>query len=90
VVEWRRGMRSEAWLGRHDEEGDWQFSPEWWGTQGGSWGRNAGDTVFESQSVFGNGVISVTSHPASTPVRSEDIPFYDDFVKICRYLKFSD
>lgn len=61
-------MHTEAWLGRHNDEGDWQFSPEWWGTQGGSWGRNAGDTVFESQSAIGNGVISVTSHPASTPV----------------------
>ncbi|KAG0568054.1 hypothetical protein KC19_7G182900 [Ceratodon purpureus] len=67
VVELRRGMRTEAWWGRHNEEGDWQFSPEWWGTQGGSWGRNAGETVFESQSTIGNGVISVTSHPASTP-----------------------
>lgn len=64
----RRGARTEAWLGRHTEEGDWQYSPEWWGTQGGGWGRSAGDTVFESQSTMGNGVISVTSHPASTPV----------------------
>ena len=67
VAECRRGIRTEVWLRRH-YEGDWQFSPEWWGTQGGGWGRGAGDTVFESQSAMGNGFISVTSHPASTPV----------------------
>uniref|UniRef100_A0A7I4B0K6 PABS domain-containing protein n=1 Tax=Physcomitrium patens TaxID=3218 RepID=A0A7I4B0K6_PHYPA len=71
VVELRRGVRTAAWLRRQKEEGDWQFSPEWWGTQGGSWGRNAGETVFESLSTMGNGVISVTAHPASTPIPEE-------------------
>lgn len=56
---------------REVDEGDWRFSPEWWGTQAGGWGHNAGEIVFEAPSGMGNGVVSVTSHPASTPKSSE-------------------
>ncbi len=36
----------------------WNHSPEWWGTQDGGWGRNAGTTVFRQQSQHGNGEVS--------------------------------
>ena len=66
----KRGVHTEAWLARRNEEGSWQYSPEWWGTQGGGWGRGAGEVVFEACSSKGNGFISVTTHSASTPVCS--------------------
>lgn len=43
----------------------WNYSPEWYGTQGGGWGRDAGVTVFSAQSRCGNGHVTVTAHPAS-------------------------
>ncbi|KAI5066270.1 hypothetical protein GOP47_0018894 [Adiantum capillus-veneris] len=48
------------------DPGNWVFSPEWWGTQGCGWGRNPGTTVFEQPSHKGNGLVSVTAHPASS------------------------
>ncbi|MCO5570267.1 hypothetical protein L7F22_023986 [Adiantum nelumboides] len=48
------------------DPGNWVFSPEWWGTQGRGWGRNLGNTVFEQPSEKGNGLVSVTAHPASS------------------------
>jgi hypothetical protein len=63
-----RGFRKNAVREKIVDEGDWKYSPEWWGTQAGGWGRNAGETIFEAPSAMGNGVVSVTSHPASTPV----------------------
>ena len=39
----------------------WNHSPEWWGTQDGGWGRNAGTTVFRQQSQHGNGEASPAS-----------------------------
>lgn len=33
------------------DPGHWNFSPEWWGSQDGGWGRNEGVTVFHKQSV---------------------------------------
>ena len=43
----------------------WELSPEWWGSQGGGWGRDPGDVVFERKSASGNGVVMVTAHPAA-------------------------
>ncbi|KAG6547958.1 hypothetical protein Mapa_010779 [Marchantia paleacea] len=66
----RRKMSGEAKWRREDDPGDWKYSPEWWGTQGGGWGRNDGDIVFEMPTSMGNGVVSVTAHPASQPTTS--------------------
>jgi len=47
------------------DNGHWNYSPEWWGTQGpGGWGQSAGQVVFEGQSKL-NGSIQVTAHAAS-------------------------
>ncbi|KAL2651772.1 hypothetical protein R1flu_019900 [Riccia fluitans] len=62
-----RKMSGESRWRREDDEGDWKYSPEWWGTQGGGWGRNEGDIVFERPTSMANGVVSVTAHPASFP-----------------------
>eukprot|EP00887_Chlorella_sp_A99_P005280 scaffold1.g5280.t1 len=48
-----------------EDPGHWNYSPEWHGTQGGSWGRDEGATVFAAQSAAGNGRVTVTAHPAS-------------------------
>jgi spermidine synthase len=47
-----------------DYSGDWNLSPEWFGSQGGGWGRTEGKTLFSEVSEY-NGVVSVTAHPAS-------------------------
>ena len=47
------------------DPGSWEHSPEWMGSQGGGWGRDAGAPVFSAQSQHGNGVVSVTAHAAS-------------------------
>ena len=58
-----RHVRGED-LDREDP-GTWEHSPEWMGSQGGGWGRDAGATVFSAQSQHGNGTVSVTAHAAS-------------------------
>ncbi|BBN10926.1 hypothetical protein MPTK1_5g07620 [Marchantia polymorpha subsp. ruderalis] len=70
-----RKMSGQAKRRRDDDPGDWKYSPEWWGTQGGGWGRNDGDIVFEMPTFLGNGVVSVTAHPASQPTASNEHPF---------------
>uniref|UniRef100_M1BFQ0 Uncharacterized protein n=1 Tax=Solanum tuberosum TaxID=4113 RepID=M1BFQ0_SOLTU len=45
-----------------EDEGDWFYSSEWWGTTSGG-----GDTVFRSISDKGNGVVSVVAYPSSKP-----------------------
>jgi len=40
----------------------WDRSPEWWGTQGGGWGRDGGAEVYRGESAVGNGSVGVTSH----------------------------
>lgn len=40
------------------DPGHWNFSPEWWGTQGGGWGRSEGQTVFAKSSVSHNCMVS--------------------------------
>eukprot|EP01026_Neomeris_dumetosa_P031909 TRINITY_DN2529_c0_g1_i8.p1 TRINITY_DN2529_c0_g1~~TRINITY_DN2529_c0_g1_i8.p1 ORF type:complete len:423 (+),score=33.48 TRINITY_DN2529_c0_g1_i8:84-1352(+) len=47
------------------ELSSWDYSPEWWGCQGGSWGKNNGEVVFKKLSRHGNGEVTVTSHPSS-------------------------
>lgn len=51
-------LRAAAYaLIRHSDVGHWDLSPEWFGTQAGGWGRDAGEVVFERQSEFGNGEV---------------------------------
>ena len=50
------------------DPGDWRFSPEWWGIQGRGWGRDEGSTLFSHASCKSNGIVTVTSHPASSSV----------------------
>lgn len=57
-------------FGSKRDPGNWNLSPEWFGQQGGGWGRNSGDLVFECESNL-NGLVQVTSHPAS-PVGPEE------------------
>ncbi|OVA10884.1 hypothetical protein BVC80_8879g27 [Macleaya cordata] len=50
---------------RHlEDEGDWFYSSEWWGTDSGS---DHGHTVLRSTSSKGNGVVSVVAYPSSRP-----------------------
>ena len=44
--------------------GDWNLSPEWYGTQSGGWGRTSGETVFTRSSPL-SGEVTVTAHEAS-------------------------
>lgn len=45
----------------HHDPGHWNFSPEWWGTQGGGWGHDAGKVVFMQHSHCGNGEVGIAS-----------------------------
>lgn len=56
-----------------DDPGECKYSPEWFGTQGGGWGRNPGATIFAESSAFGNGVVSVTAHESSRQVISGQV-----------------
>ncbi|GMI69875.1 hypothetical protein like AT4G13330 [Hibiscus trionum] len=47
------------------DEGDWLYSPEWWGSDSES--EFNGNTVFRSVSDKGNGVVSVLAYPTSRP-----------------------
>ncbi|CAM8927106.1 unnamed protein product [Rhodiola kirilowii] len=76
---WRWGRRSSRECGealrrfhsnarrKIEDEGDWRFAKEWWGLRG----QPEGHTVFRSRSSQGNGIVSVVSHPSSTPVARE-------------------
>ena len=67
------------------DPGDWRFSPEWWGIHGHGWGRNEGSTLFSHASCKSNGIVSVTSHPASTSVclyHSHAISYFDFHILI--------
>ncbi|XP_020084536.1 uncharacterized protein LOC109707571 isoform X1 [Ananas comosus] len=61
---WKMGLRRlSSAVRRHlEDEGDWAFSSEWWGSA-----SDDGHTVFRSFSAHGNGVVSVVAYPASTP-----------------------
>lgn len=47
---------------RIEDEGDWFYASEWWGT-----GQSDGHTVLRSTSDKGNGVVSVVAFPSSRP-----------------------
>lgn len=46
---------------RIEDEGDWAYSSEWWGTE------SDGHSIFRSTSEKGNGVVSVLAYPSSRP-----------------------
>ncbi|KAF8014343.1 hypothetical protein BT93_H0243 [Corymbia citriodora subsp. variegata] len=50
---------------RIDDEGDWFYSSEWWGSN--SPGDGDGHTVLRATSDRGNGVVSVVAFPSSRP-----------------------
>ncbi|KAJ6318801.1 hypothetical protein OIU76_014202 [Salix suchowensis] len=50
---------------RINDEGDWFYSSEWWGT------GTDGHTVFRSTSDKGNGIVSVLAYPSSRPSEVE-------------------
>ncbi|KAI4318169.1 hypothetical protein L6164_025972 [Bauhinia variegata] len=67
---WRRaGISSKSWLRRlstaqrrhAEDEGDWLYSSEWWGTD------SEGHIVLRATSGKGNGVVSVIAYPSSRP-----------------------
>ncbi|XP_072988899.1 uncharacterized protein [Typha latifolia] len=64
---WQRGIRrlSSAVRRHPEDEGDWAYSTEWWGT------ASDGHTVFRSPSEHGNGIVSVVAYPASRPAREQ-------------------
>ena len=51
--------RCSALASKRDDAdpGHWEYSPEWWGTHAGGWGRDAGRTLFAQQSRYGNGEV---------------------------------
>ena len=61
---------------QHGHEGGdaahWNFSPEWWGTQDGGWGHDAGKTVFRRRSERGNGEASLHAARAQARVDSTE------------------
>ncbi|CAJ2677452.1 unnamed protein product [Trifolium pratense] len=71
---WRRSgegfsrlRRFSTAVRRHlEDEGDWLYASEWWGSA-----SDEGKTVFRSTSGKGNGIVSVTAHPSSRPNRIE-------------------
>ncbi|CAL1384339.1 unnamed protein product [Linum trigynum] len=48
-----------------EDEGDWFYSSEWWGTD------SDGQTVLRTDSDHGNGVVSVLAYPSSRPAHTE-------------------
>ncbi|KAJ0035977.1 hypothetical protein Pint_25154 [Pistacia integerrima] len=71
---WYRAARNCRWnirrfctaVRRHvDDEGDWIYSSEWWGTE------SDGYTVLRSTSDKGNGIVSVLSYPSSRPSKDK-------------------
>ncbi|GAB4814121.1 hypothetical protein N2152v2_001167 [Parachlorella kessleri] len=67
-----------------DDPGHWNLSPEWFGTQNGGWGRDAGQEVFSADSACGNGRVTVTAHEAT---QQEGAP---GAVQEWRVLRFND
>lgn len=58
---WNVRKLSTAIRRRIEDEGDWSYASEWWGTE------CDGRTVLRSTSDKGNGVVSVAAFPASNP-----------------------
>ena len=54
--------RSVSACASASDPGSWELSPEWWGSQGGGWGRSAGELCFQQRSNHGNGWVTVTAH----------------------------
>lgn len=48
---------------RMEDEGDWLYSSEWWGSD-----SDDGHSVLRSTSGKGNGVVAVVAYPSSRPV----------------------
>ncbi|OMO86561.1 hypothetical protein CCACVL1_09559 [Corchorus capsularis] len=67
-LSWRWNMRRRLCTvvpRRIEDEGDWFYSSEWWGSDTES--EFNGNNVFRSVSDKGNGVVSVLAYPSSRP-----------------------
>lgn len=96
---WRRARAGYGYLRRFstvvrrrsEDEGDWLYSSEWWGSD-----SDDGHTVLRSTSGKGNGVVSVVAYHSSRPVRF--FPFskflfplvsvYTKFQALCVYVRY--
>ncbi len=56
---------SETFGGTEGDPGHWNLSPEWFGSQGGSWGHDEGQIIFSEESNCGNGLVCVQPHISS-------------------------
>ncbi|KAI3943932.1 hypothetical protein MKW92_025855 [Papaver armeniacum] len=75
MLQTARRRTSKIWNSRYfssriqhhlpQDEGDWSYSSEWWGTDSSS--SDGGHTVLRSNSDKGNGVVSVVAYPSSRP-----------------------
>ncbi|KAL4519092.1 hypothetical protein Ndes2526A_g00197 [Nannochloris sp. 'desiccata'] len=74
-----------------NDPGHWNFSPEWWGSQGGGFGRTEGQVVFSKQSEY-NGLVEVTAHPASLNGFSSEVSsaYGDETRQEWRVLRFNN
>ncbi|KAM6544848.1 hypothetical protein CsatB_025584 [Cannabis sativa] len=61
---WNIRRLSTAVRHRIEDEGDWFYSSEWWGTDSTD---GDGHTVFRSTSDKGNGIVSVAAYSSSKP-----------------------
>ena len=55
----QRGRQALSSVSDDADPGHWEYSPEWWGTHAGGWGRDAGQTLFAQHSLFGNGEVNL-------------------------------
>jgi len=63
---------SALFFSRPTDPGDWDLSPEWYGSQGGGYGRDDGVVVYSS------GDVVVTAHAASSSSSADDESENDD------------
>ena len=55
---------STSFRAKFEDEGSWSYSPEWWGSDSDHHSRS----VFQANSLHGNGVVSVLAYRSSIPV----------------------
>lgn len=65
----RKGIRRLSTAIRHqiEDEGDWFYSSEWWGSDSDSDSDHHTHSVLRANSLHGNGVVSVLAYPSSRP-----------------------
>lgn len=66
-----------AAFGRPADPASWDYSPEWYGTAGGGYGRTDGTVIYAADSQH-NGRVTVTAHPCSLPGREWRVLRFND------------